>query len=148
MLGVRDLGIRGITLDYSPQAVSLHLFPSGYRYVDCPLSGGTAKIDRRRSIEGGKGKKKEVPRVVLARALSLPAGRTRVIAIRGSLARHRRPRVAPGSRASHRRPRVVAARGSPASRRRPRLRAIFLLCEMTERLPAEEKDQGDVARFF
>ncbi|RWV97751.1 hypothetical protein GW17_00039438 [Ensete ventricosum] len=81
----------------------------GYRYADCPLSGGTAKIDRRRSIEGGKGKKKEVPRVVLARALSLPAGRTHVIVVRGSLARHRRPRVALGSRASRRRPRVVAA---------------------------------------
>ncbi|RZS04984.1 hypothetical protein BHM03_00035403, partial [Ensete ventricosum] len=30
-----------------------------YRYADRPLSGGTAKIDRLRSIEGEKGKKKK-----------------------------------------------------------------------------------------
>ncbi|RWW76275.1 hypothetical protein BHE74_00015640, partial [Ensete ventricosum] len=33
--------------------------PLGYRYVDCPLSGGIAKIDHRRSIEGERGKKKK-----------------------------------------------------------------------------------------
>ncbi|RWV89352.1 hypothetical protein GW17_00048500 [Ensete ventricosum] len=33
--------------------------PPGYRYVDHLLSGGTVKIDRRRSIEGEKGKKKK-----------------------------------------------------------------------------------------
>ncbi|RWV97945.1 hypothetical protein GW17_00039235, partial [Ensete ventricosum] len=33
--------------------------PPGYRYVDCSLPDGIAKIDRRRSIEGEKGKKKK-----------------------------------------------------------------------------------------
>ncbi|RRT78384.1 hypothetical protein B296_00024621 [Ensete ventricosum] len=33
--------------------------PPGYRYTDHPLSSGTTKIDRRRSLEGEKGKKKK-----------------------------------------------------------------------------------------
>ncbi|RWW18480.1 hypothetical protein GW17_00017536 [Ensete ventricosum] len=36
--------------------------PSSYRYADCPLSGDTAKINCRRSIEGEKGKKKKKKR--------------------------------------------------------------------------------------
>ncbi|RWW28699.1 hypothetical protein GW17_00006801 [Ensete ventricosum] len=63
--------------------------PLGYRYADRLLSGGTAKIDRRRSIEREKGKKKKknwkrrkkrrrreerIPRNVLACASLLPAG--------------------------------------------------------------------------
>ncbi|RWW34739.1 hypothetical protein GW17_00000479 [Ensete ventricosum] len=47
-----------------------------YRYTDRLLPGSTAKIDRRRSIEGEKGKKKkkkEVPRAVLACASLSPA---------------------------------------------------------------------------
>ncbi|RWW47915.1 hypothetical protein BHE74_00046065 [Ensete ventricosum] len=38
---------------------TVHIGPPGYRYVYHPLLGGTAKIDRRRSIEGEKGKKKK-----------------------------------------------------------------------------------------
>ncbi|RWW66308.1 hypothetical protein BHE74_00026330 [Ensete ventricosum] len=58
-----------------------HGFP--YRSIP-PVSGdGTAKIDRRRSSEGEKGKKRKrrkkkrrrrIPRAVLARTSSLPAG--------------------------------------------------------------------------
>ncbi|RWV89807.1 hypothetical protein GW17_00048028 [Ensete ventricosum] len=72
--------------------------PPGYRYVDCSLSGGTAKIDRRRSISaiGGRLREKKgrrrrgkeerrgeerIPRVVLARASSPPAGHPRAVAV-------------------------------------------------------------------
>ncbi|RWW04827.1 hypothetical protein GW17_00031929 [Ensete ventricosum] len=71
-------------------------FILGYWYVDRLLSSDTAKIDRRRSIEGEKGKKKKkkkrkrrkkkekgrgeeerIPRAILARASSPPVGRRR-----------------------------------------------------------------------
>ncbi|RWW75028.1 hypothetical protein BHE74_00016967, partial [Ensete ventricosum] len=35
------------------------LVQTGYRYADCSLPGGIAKIDLRRLIEGEKGKKKK-----------------------------------------------------------------------------------------
>ncbi|RRT34814.1 hypothetical protein B296_00055258, partial [Ensete ventricosum] len=66
----------------------------GYRYVDRSLPGDTAKIDRQRSLVGEKGKKKKrkrrkkktrrrrIPRVVLARMPSSPAGRPHVVAAR------------------------------------------------------------------
>ncbi|RWW46556.1 hypothetical protein BHE74_00047505 [Ensete ventricosum] len=72
--------------------------PPGYRYVDCSLSGGTAKIDRRRSISaiGGRLREKKgrrrrgkeerrgeerIPRAVLARASSPPTGHPRAVAV-------------------------------------------------------------------
>ncbi|RWW19152.1 hypothetical protein GW17_00016811 [Ensete ventricosum] len=70
---------------------TVHIGPPGYRYVYHPLLGGTAKIDRRRSIEGEKGKKKKkrkkrkkkkkkkkrrrILRAILARTLSSPTSR-------------------------------------------------------------------------
>ncbi|RZS08089.1 hypothetical protein BHM03_00039020 [Ensete ventricosum] len=80
-----------------------------------PVPGDTTKIDRRRSIEGEKGKKKR----------------------RGKEERRRGEE----ERSPSRRPRsrIVAAHGSPTSRRRPRPRAIFLLHVETERLPAGRK---------
>ncbi|RWW61495.1 hypothetical protein BHE74_00031458 [Ensete ventricosum] len=53
---------RPITADsalMNPDAKILALKGDGYRYADRPLPGGTAKIDRLRSIEGEKGKKKK-----------------------------------------------------------------------------------------
>ncbi|RWW89715.1 hypothetical protein BHE74_00001248, partial [Ensete ventricosum] len=40
----------------------VHTGPLGYRYVDCPLLGGTVKIDRRRSISvvGGRLREKSI----------------------------------------------------------------------------------------
>ncbi|RWW30641.1 hypothetical protein GW17_00004772 [Ensete ventricosum] len=63
------------------------------RYADRPLLGGTAKIDRRRSIEEEKGKRKKKKKRKrrkkkkknLARVLSLPTGRPCVLAARGRL---------------------------------------------------------------
>ncbi|RWW34512.1 hypothetical protein GW17_00000711 [Ensete ventricosum] len=76
---------------------------SGYRYADCPLSGGSAKnrpsvvdfgrrrpieeeIDCRRSIEEEEEKKKKRSGEYLARALSSPAGRLLTVVARGSTA--------------------------------------------------------------
>ncbi|RZR78836.1 hypothetical protein BHM03_00004385, partial [Ensete ventricosum] len=61
--------------------------------LDRPLPGGTAKIDRRRSIEEEKGKRKKKKKRKrrkkkkknLARVLSLPTGRPCVLAARGRL---------------------------------------------------------------
>ncbi|RRT36810.1 hypothetical protein B296_00051932 [Ensete ventricosum] len=72
--------------------------PPGYRYVDRSLSGGTAKIDRRRYISaiGGRLREKKgrrrrgkeerrgeerIPRAVLARAPSPPVGHPRAVTI-------------------------------------------------------------------
>ncbi|RWW77098.1 hypothetical protein BHE74_00014752, partial [Ensete ventricosum] len=86
--------------------------PPSYWYVDRPLPSGTAKIDRRRSIEGEKEKKKKK--------------RKR----RNTKKRRRRKKKTSF-------PRIVVARGSPA--RRPRSRAILLLRKETERLPTRGK---------
>ncbi|RWW53242.1 hypothetical protein BHE74_00040283, partial [Ensete ventricosum] len=98
----------------------IHTGSTADQYADRPLQGGTAKIDRRlsidgeidrrRSIEEEKGKrrkKKKYMAAVLAYALptcprhpwvdrelllpSTPAGRPRALAARGSPARRRRP---------------------------------------------------------
>ncbi|RZS17692.1 hypothetical protein BHM03_00049873 [Ensete ventricosum] len=81
-------------------------FPSGYRYTNRPLPGGTTKIDRRRSIEGEKRrikwkrrkkkkrrrkKKTSFPRAILARAPSPPA----VLARGRFFSRTRRQNVSP-----------------------------------------------------
>ncbi|RZS19144.1 hypothetical protein BHM03_00051490, partial [Ensete ventricosum] len=95
---------------------SLSRYHCLYQYTDCPLPGGTAKIDRRRSISAVGGrlrekstvggrlreKKKEeekrrkkylLSRAALARLLLSPAGRSCAVAAlaRGSLARCRHP---------------------------------------------------------
>ncbi|RZR89019.1 hypothetical protein BHM03_00016685, partial [Ensete ventricosum] len=69
---------QGIVLGFGKALYRLvHIGPIVDWYADCPLLGGTAKIDRRRSIEGEKEKKKRrrrkkrihtsFPRAVLAR---------------------------------------------------------------------------------
>ncbi|RZS10872.1 hypothetical protein BHM03_00042148, partial [Ensete ventricosum] len=122
---------------------TIHIGPSGYRYVDRPLPGGSAKnqpstadfdcrqpieeeidrqrsiereIDRRRSIEEEKGKKK---------------GRKR-----GK--EEKKKRRIPCSHA-------VLARGLPAPRRRPRVGRgrFFSRARRRSFSPRGEKDRGD-----
>ncbi|RWW42417.1 hypothetical protein BHE74_00052041 [Ensete ventricosum] len=85
--------------------------PLGYQYADRPLLGGTAKIDRQRSIEGEKGKKKKKKRK-----------RRKKRRKRKNTSRRPRPRVA-----------ATLARGSPASRRRPRSQFFSLVGRKIER---------------
>ncbi|RWW37628.1 hypothetical protein BHE74_00057231 [Ensete ventricosum] len=63
--------------------------PPGYQYTDRPLPGGTAKIDRRRSIEGEKGKKKKKRK----RRKKKKKRRRKKYLVPPSPARHRRPWV-------------------------------------------------------
>ncbi|RRT42309.1 hypothetical protein B296_00056449, partial [Ensete ventricosum] len=70
-----------------------------YWYADRPLPGGAAKIDRRRSIEGEKGKKKKRKR-------------------RKKKKRRKRPFPAPSSLVRRRRPRAIFACGRLFSRAR------------------------------
>ncbi|RWW40513.1 hypothetical protein BHE74_00054070 [Ensete ventricosum] len=67
----------------------------GYRCVDRPLSGGTAKFARWRSIEGEKGKKKKRKRRKKKNNTS-PRPRPHAVAARGSPSSRRCPRVACG----------------------------------------------------
>ncbi|RRT73432.1 hypothetical protein B296_00012840, partial [Ensete ventricosum] len=80
------------------------------RYADCPLPGGTVKIDRRRSIEGEKGKKKKKKKKKRRKKKKM---------------RRRKKYLASSSPASL----------SPASRHCPRLRVIFRPHEETFHLP-------------
>ncbi|RWW83428.1 hypothetical protein BHE74_00008058 [Ensete ventricosum] len=56
----------------------------GYQYADCPLSGGTAKISRLRSIEGEKGKKKNKKRKRKKKKNTLCRPRPHAVIARGS----------------------------------------------------------------
>ncbi|RZS15716.1 hypothetical protein BHM03_00047584 [Ensete ventricosum] len=86
---------------------------ASYRYMDHPLSSSTAKIEsavdfgHRRSIEGEKGKKKK-----------------------------KRKKKKEEEEEKKREVPPFPALSSPARRRRPHPRAIFLLREETECLPA------------
>ncbi|RZS22551.1 hypothetical protein BHM03_00055338, partial [Ensete ventricosum] len=82
----------------------VHTGPAADRYADQPLPGGTAKVDRRRSIDG------EIDR---RRSIEEEKGKKR----RG---KEERRSTSPPSSPAHC-SRTLAARGSPASRRRPQV---------------------------
>ncbi|RRT40900.1 hypothetical protein B296_00034794, partial [Ensete ventricosum] len=115
----------------------------GYRYADRLQSGDTAKIDRRRSIEGEidcrrsmegeKGKKKKRKRRKRKR--------------RKKKEERRKKRRTRKYTSCHPRPRAVATRGSPARCCRPRPRVARELSSPSPSLviflPRGEKDRGD-----
>ncbi|RWW82585.1 hypothetical protein BHE74_00008943 [Ensete ventricosum] len=127
------------TILYLQQGLQFQSVPPGtdstYRSVRLPVCGppGTAKIDRRRSIEGEKGKKKKRKR--RKKKTSFP----RAIVARGSPTHRPRPWVIllPREETEH-----LPARGERSRRRHgsptrhPRPWVILLPREETEHLPA------------
>ncbi|RWV97512.1 hypothetical protein GW17_00039692, partial [Ensete ventricosum] len=93
---VNWLAIKFCNLDLYRPIRAVHIGPLGYWYADRPLLGGTAKIDRRRSIEGEKGKKKKKRK------------------IRKKKRRRRPPFPAPSLPVRRRCPRVARASSLPA----------------------------------
>ncbi|RWV85822.1 hypothetical protein GW17_00052358 [Ensete ventricosum] len=128
------------------------LRPLGYRYVDRSLPGGIAKIDRRRPIEGEKGKKKKRKR--RKKKEERRKNRRR----RKNTSRHPRPRavVGCGLLARRRRPRPWVARelSPPSPVGRPRAVAALapdfspVRGERSRRHRDVEGERRQISRFF
>ncbi|RZS19825.1 hypothetical protein BHM03_00052260 [Ensete ventricosum] len=85
LVGKRYLFTKDCNFDLYRPIRAVCTGPPGYWYADRPLSGGTAKIDCRRSIEGEKGEKKKKKK-------KRKRGRRKKYLVPSSPARRRRPR--------------------------------------------------------